>query len=316
MESFPKIKDSSGRIMRKLRISLLDACNYRCFYCMPEEVKFMPKKAWLTKNEIVYMTKALSEIGMSQVRLTGGEPFLRTDCIEIIRGLSELNLERIGVTTNGFFLEDNLNALKGSMCKNINISLDSLNTEKFNRIAKKDAFSRVVKAILSAKNMGFNVKINTVLMRGINFDEIEDFVEFSAINGIEIRFLEMMKIGQANTLFEKHFTTAAEAIKKIRQKFDIKMKAMDFDSTSFNYEVSNGANIGFIASESKPFCNSCSRLRLSASGFLRSCLMVNAGANLRGLSASEIQESLLKTIEFKPKARVDKIEQNMYQIGG
>ena len=170
-----KLIDSYGRRIRKLRVSLLDACNFRCFYCMPEDVKFKSHKDWLSTEEILNISSLMVGYGVEQIRLTGGEPLMRKGFREIVTGLSDLPLQKLGFTTNGFYLERELDFLKDTNCKHINISLDSLNEDKFNVITRKKSFHKVYPAILKAANSGLKVKVNTVLLKGINDNEILDF---------------------------------------------------------------------------------------------------------------------------------------------
>lgn len=308
--------DDYGRRIRKLRVSLLDACNFRCFYCMPEDAVFSKTEDLLTVEEIESICKTLVDSGLEQIRLTGGEPTMRKDFREIVSRISSLNLKKLGLTTNGFLLGKHLDFLAQTKCKYINLSLDSLQKDRFNKITYRTSFETVMKSILKAKEMGFVVKINTVLMKGVNDDEILDFVNFSAKHDIEVRFLEMMKIGQACNPKNDLFLSADEAKSEIKSRFKLKIENVDLDSTSYNYSCSNGARIGFIASESKPFCNSCSRWRLSAKGMLRACLMKNEGVNLRGVDQSSYDDLLNKLLEMKPITRIEKVNQDMYQIGG
>jgi cyclic pyranopterin phosphate synthase len=311
-----KLIDSYNRNIHKLRVQLTDACNFRCFYCMPENIKFKKKSELLSVNEITAICSVLNEMGIDEIRVTGGEPTIRDEFEEIIVNLSLLPLKKLGLTTNGFNLSDKLNFLKNTNCRNINVSLDSLNEAKFNKITKSNYFQQVLNSILKARDLGFAVKINTILFRGINDDEVFDFIRFSAENDIEIRFLELMKIGPAYEMNPELFIPASETIKIIKEKEQLFREKVSIDSTSFNYKTSSGARIGFIASESKPFCMTCSRLRLSATGKLRACLMSENGLDLRYKNKEEYREILYNVMAMKPSGRIDHIDQPMNQIGG
>lgn len=308
--------DSHLRKIRKLRVSLTDMCNFRCFYCMPKNVKFTPKSQLLSAEEIGQICGALVEHGLTQIRVTGGEPTLRADFDEIMTRLSQLPIEKIAVTSNGFYLEGHLQHLYSIGCRHLNISLDSLSKEKFNQITNSKGFERVYNAILAAKEMGFHVKVNVLLLKGVNDEELIDFVEFSSKTDIEVRFLEMIKIGLGCKYHDLHFISAGEALNRIQRHEHLTAVEDDFDSTSFSFMTASGAKIGFIASETKPFCASCSRLRLTATGALRACLMSDKGVNLRGISVEEYPSLLRKVIEMKPMDRVENCSQNIYQIGG
>ena len=312
-----KLIDSYKRHLHKLRVQLTDACNFRCFYCLPQNAKFKPKSELLTPKEIFDICSALNkDFGIDEIRLTGGEPTLRSEFAEIVDFLSVLPLKKFGLTTNGYNLEQLLPLLKSSNCTNINVSLDSLRQDSFNNITSNKYFKTVYSSILKAKEMDFNIKVNTVLLRGVNDHEIFDFINFSAKYGIEVRFLELMKIGQAYKNNNELFISAGEVIDKIKQREILTPVKVSRDSTSFRYNTSSGGKIGFIASESRPFCGSCSRLRLSATGKLRACLMSQAGTNLRGISPNGYKEILEQVIAMKPYERIDYIEQPMYEIGG
>lgn len=316
MESKSILVDAHGRQIHKLRVQLTDACNFRCFYCMPLTPEFLPSSELLSSNELINLCAALVDFGIDEIRVSGGEPTLRKDFEEIIDGLSGLSLRKLGLTTNGFLLETKLDFLKQTQCQHINISLDSLRVERFYKITRTGHFEKVYKAVLQAKAQGFKVKVNTVVMRGINDDEIMDFVRFSAEHDIEVRFLELMKIGCANIHHNLNFMPARQVIKRIEEFESLLPQPVARDSTAFNFTTSSGARIGFIASESQSFCSSCSRLRLTATGKLRACIMSESAVNLRGVPQGQFPEILRTVLKMKPWSRIDYIEQPMYQIGG
>ncbi len=308
--------DPVGRRIRKLRVSLLDACNFRCFYCMPEDTKFMNSSRLLSPSEISNIVSTLLGYGIDQVRLTGGEPLLRKEFRDIVLRLSELNLKKLSVTTNGYYLSQHLEFLKNTKCKNINISLDSLNKDKFNLIARRDGFENVYSATVAAAKMEFAVKVNVVMLKGVNDQEVFDFIQFAADHNIEVRFLEIMKIGQACGKQDSMFISAQEVINRISSKYKLIRQSVESDSTSFNFVTESGARIGFIASESQPFCQSCSRWRLSADGFLRACLMSEKGYSLRGVPREEQEVLFRSLLKLKPTSRIKSVDNLMNQIGG
>jgi cyclic pyranopterin phosphate synthase len=311
--------DSEGRRLKKLRLNLLDACNMRCLYCMPIDQKFKKINSLLSPIEISNIVANLKRFGIEEVRLTGGEPLLHPKFKSIVKELSQLGLKKLGLTTNAILLNENLGFLKENGVSSINISFDSLNPASFEFITKTDQFEEVKAAILKAKAMGFNVKLNTVMLKNINFEEVDNFLHFSAQNDIEVRFLELMKIGEALQYFDRHFVSADEAISRISRTWNLNKVEMPTDSTSFNYlATKNGklAKIGFIASESKPFCNGCSRLRLSNQGTLRPCIMINEGPNLNNLAPENYELTLNELIEKKPKTRLHSTNFKMNEIGG
>jgi cyclic pyranopterin phosphate synthase len=316
MESRSILADAHGRQIHKLRVQLTDACNFRCFYCMPLTPRFLPSAALLSSTELLAICSALVGYGIDEIRVSGGEPTLSKDFEAIIEGLSGLPLRKLGLTTNGFLLEGKLDFLKQTRCQHINLSLDSLRAQRFHKITRTRSFEKVYKAVLQAKANGFHVKVNVVVMRGINDDEIMDFVRFSADHDVEVRFLELMKIGCSNQNHSRNFVPALEIIKKIEESEVLSPQSVNRDSTSFNFTTASGARLGFIASESQAFCSFCSRLRLTAAGKLRACIMSEAGVNLRGVPREEYQGILKTVLKMKPLSRLDHIEQPMYQIGG
>ena len=341
-----RLIDPYGRLIHKLRVQITDACNFRCFYCIPQRAQFTPSQDLLSVLELMEICSGLVEFGIDEMRISGGEPTLRKDFSEIVKGLSELPVERLGVTTNGFFLKDNLSMLRKTKCRHINISLDSLNHNNFGLITKTDYFQEVLDNVLLSKRMGFHVKVNMVVLRGINDHEIFDFIEFSARHNIEVRFLELMRIGPYYKNHAQLFVSAQELnepprskltgypqqtakrkrsklrgiipkeIKKIEERDVLEPQSVNCDSTSFNFCTSSGAMIGFIASESQSFCGFCSRLRLTATGKLRACIMSEDGVNLRGVPKEKYPEVLKTVLRMKPLERLEHIEQPMYQIGG
>lgn len=313
--------DAHGRTMKKLRLNLLDACNMRCRYCMPEDQTFKKLKDLLTPLQMKDIVSNLIPYGVDEVRLTGGEPLMHPQFKEIIKELSTLNLRKLSVTTNAILLNEHLDFLEENNVKSVNVSLDSLQAESFHYITRKDVFNEVMSAILNAKARGFNVKINCVMLKNINYEEIENFLTFSAQNDIEVRFLEMMKIGQALQYYDRHFVSAEEAITNIITNWELTKIQMPKDSTSFNYIAKNSSNgdiakIGFIASESKPFCNDCSRLRLSNQGTLRPCIMINEGPNLTDVTVDNYELILNELINKKPFTRLEGTTHQMNEIGG
>jgi GTP 3',8-cyclase len=308
--------DGYGRTIRKLRISLLDACNFRCFYCMPPDPVFMPWVSLLPASEIVAISRELNRLGIREMRLTGGEPTVRRDFDAIVRGLSELELDSLGLTTNGLLLDTKLDLLESSACRSINVSLDSLRPDRFAGITGMPRFGAVHANILRARDRGFRVKVNVVVCRGTNEDELVDFANFSAREGITVRFLELMRIGPRHRDFEALSVTAAEMIAALSERFRLEPVEVAADSTAFVYRTDHGAQLGFIASESRPFCGDCSRLRLSATGHLRACLMSERGLDVRGLSPEQLRRALHAVMAMKPAGRPGHVAQPMYQIGG
>lgn len=302
--------DQHGRRIKKLRVSLTDKCNLRCHYCMPVDQIFMDESKYLPVDELVEIVSELKSMGLEEVRLTGGEPLMRKSFSQIVNELGKLNLKKIGLTTNGIYLDKYLDVLKSNRVFFLNISLDSLNEENFKKITLGNHLKKVIANIRLAVKEGFVVKINTVLMKGINDHEILDFVKFSEDESVEVRFLELMRIGHARPEQNEQFISAAETMKVMGP---LKTVTVPHDSTSFNFVTENGGQIGFIASESQPFCGQCSRWRLSADGILRACLLKDDGLSVRTNNRSEIYQALLG---MKPISRPLEVSHSMNAIGG
>lgn len=307
------LTDHFGRKIRKLRLSLTDKCNLRCHYCMPVDQVFMDESKYMTTSEMVEVVKELQGLGLEEVRLTGGEPLMRKSFPEIIEKLSGLGLKKLAITTNGIYLDKYLELLKRNRIFHLNISLDSLDTDNFKKITKGNHLPRIISNIRQAVSLGFVVKINTVIMRGVNDHEVMDFVKFSEEESVEVRFLELMRIGHANSEQEKQFITARELVQRIKEEHKLTTVTMPLDSTSYNFVTENGGQVGFIASESEPFCGQCSRWRLSADGILRACLFKDDGRSVRVENRQEIYQELLG---MKPVFRPREVGHSMNAIGG
>jgi len=308
--------DSYGRKIRKLRISLTDKCNLRCHYCMPLDATFMDEQRYLSVDDYAQVVEDLCKFGLEEVRITGGEPLLRKSFKSLVEKIGSLPLKKIGLTTNAVLLHKYIEDLLEHRVHHINISLDSLNEDRFNKITRSKNFKKVLENISLAKSAGLNIKINTVLMKGVNDDEIFDFIEFSRELEIPIRFLEFMRIGHGRQEQEDQFISAPEIIKNIKKKYEMNLISSEIDSTSVNYRLCNGAEIGFIASESMPFCGHCSRWRLSCDGMIKACLLKSEGLSIKGLESKEREEVYYELLGMKPFLRPKEVSHQMNSIGG
>ena len=308
--------NSYQRPLTKLRVSLLDACNFGCVYCMPPSAAFLKKEDYLSADEIIRIVGNLVEYGVEEVRLTGGEPTLRSDLPVIVDKLGKLFLKKISITTNASRLLQFLPALAEGPCRSINISLDSLEPSNFKKITNHDGLGRVFDAIERARALGFKIKVNMVVMKGLNHHEIINFVRFAEREQIEVRFLEVMNIGVVRPHFGQWYYSGRDMLREIERQFTISSVDMPGDSTAQVFTTSKGGRIGLIASESMPFCASCSRLRLSSKGVLRACLMKEDGKNLRGVPREEYGPLLQEIAAMKPLTRIKEILEPMHQIGG
>jgi len=308
--------DPHGRPLRKLRISLTEACNFRCLYCMAPDQSDPPSTGLLPPAEVHRLAGILVDLGVEAIRLTGGEPTVRREFGEIARSFHDLSAEK-GLTTNGHRLESVVPDLVAGGFRSVNVSLDSLDPANFRRIARAGDLGRVLDGIRAARAAGLRVKLNCVVLRGINDHEIPAFHDFSADTGIEIRFLEMMRIGPARALQADHFLSTASILQALESHAglldDLPAAA---DSTVFRKRSRAGAFLGFMASETDAFCGTCSRLRLSARGILHPCLFRDDGTDLRGASETEIRERIRKVAPLKPVHRLPDIARPMHSIGG
>lgn len=310
------LTDTHGRTIRKLRLSLTDRCNLRCNYCMPLDATFMPESKYLSPAECEEIVAELCDYGLEELRLTGGEPLMRKSFEEIIERLSKLPLRKIGMTTNAVFLGRHLPSLKRNRVQHLNISLDTLKPDLFKSITHGSRLPQVIENIRAAVSMGFHVKINTVAMRGVNDSEFFDLAEFSKELGVELRFLELMRIGFACESQANQFISAGEIMKRLQERYELRPVRTERDSTSFNYQSPCGAQLGFIASESQAFCGHCSRWRLSADGVMRACLLKDAGLSIKGMHSEERAAAYQEVLGMKPFMRPKEVAHRMNAIGG
>ncbi len=268
--------DGFGRRHNNLRISVTDRCNLRCSYCMPEDVVFMDRAELLTFEEIAHFVRVAAPLGIDKVRLTGGEPLMRRELPKLVSLIAEIpGIADVGLTTNGLLLTDQARALHDAGLRRINISLDTLRPDRFRQLARRDGLDKVLVGIEAAKQVGFDpVKINAVIIRGVNDSEVVPLARYARENGLEMRFIEYMPIGAEKWEREKVYF-AHEMLDQLGEAFGAIDPAPDQDprapAQDFVY-ADGGGRIGLIASVSRPFCLSCNRLRLTADGKIRNCL--------------------------------------------
>ncbi|XP_026537241.1 molybdenum cofactor biosynthesis protein 1 isoform X1 [Notechis scutatus] len=296
------LTDSFGRQHNYLRISLTEKCNLRCQYCMPEEgVQLTPKSELLSTQEIITLARLFVKEGVDKIRLTGGEPLIRPDVVDIIAQLRKLEgLKTISVTTNGINLARLLPRLKEAGLDAINISLDTLIPAKFEFIVRRKGFHKVMEGIHKALELGYNpVKVNCVIMRGLNEDELLDFVSFTEKQPLDVRFIEYMPFDGNKWDFKK-MVSYKEMLDTIKQKWpDLKkLPCEEASSTAKAYKVPNfQGKVSFITSMSEHFCGSCNRLRITADGNLKVCLFGNSEVSLRDhLRCNASEEELMQII--------------------
>lgn len=322
--------DTFGRVHTYLRISLTERCNLRCTYCMPEDgVELSPKSHILTFEEIERLAKLFVNAGVNKIRLTGGEPLVRKDVELLVERIGRIpGVETLAITTNGLLLPKKLPRLQAAGVNLLNISLDTLDAHKFEQITRRRGFDRVLDAIEDAVQLGYDpVKVNCVVMRGINDDELEAFVALTEERPIEVRFIEYMPF-QGNGWNDAKFIPYSEMLGRLENRFTLIRCADGPTDTSKTFQVPGfQGRVGFITSMSDEFCSSCNRLRLTADGALKVCLFGNAEVSLRdliraGAGDDELMEAIENAVRRKKKAHaglhqlVDLENRPMILIGG
>lgn len=307
------LRDAHNRTIRDLRVSLTDRCNFRCFYCLPNgEPPLARKDTILTFEEIAYITEVFVSLGIEKVRLTGGEPLIRKDVPNLVARLSRLKpgLRDLALTTNGFDFPRHAVALKAAGLDRVTISLDSLEREKFIDITGVDALERVYAAIKSARTLGFEpVKINAVIVRGRNDDEVVDFARLAREHDLSMRFIEFMPLDSGHEWGREMVVSGREIRDAINAAYPLKLKRPSRGSeTAWRYEFADGAKgeIGIIAPVTEMFCGACSRMRLTADGQIRTCLFSTTEHNLRdvvrsGATRQEIIEFIENVVSKKER---------------
>jgi cyclic pyranopterin phosphate synthase len=295
------LRDSFGRAIRDLRVSLTDRCNFRCFYCLPHgEPPIAPKEQMLSYEEIEYVCEIFVSLGIEKLRLTGGEPMLRRDIETIIEKLSKLKsrgLIDLALTTNGYFLPERAQALKTAGLDRVTISVDSLKGDVFKRMTGVDVLDKVLAGIAAAKAAGLEpIKINAVIVRGHNENEVADFAAFAREHNVKMRFIEFMPLDSGHEWSRADVVSGKEIRERINERFPlVKVNVERGSETSARYGFADGApgEIGIIAPVTEPFCGACSRIRLTADGQIRTCLFSTVEHSLRdvvrsGASRAEI----------------------------
>lgn len=306
------LKDSYNRPIRDLRVSLTDRCNFRCFYCLPHgEPPIAPKEQMLSFEEIDYVCEIFVALGIEKLRLTGGEPMLRRDIETIIQKLARLKpsgLRDLALTTNGYYLPDRAQSLKDAGLDRVTISLDSLKRDVFKRMTGVDVLDKVLAGIDAAKKAGLEpIKINAVIVRGHNEDEVADFAAFARDYDVKMRFIEFMPLDSGHEWAREDVVSGKEIRDRISERFPlVRVDVARGSDTSSRYRFADGApgEIGIIAPVTEPFCGACSRIRLTADGQIRTCLFSTVEHSLRdvvrsGASRAEIIEYIHSVIMKK-----------------
>lgn len=293
------MKDRFGRNITYLRISVTDLCNLRCKYCMPESgVKSLCHSDILSIEEIVEIVKVASKNGIKKIRLTGGEPLVRRGFINLCKQISKIDeIEDIAITTNGVYLKSMADELFENKVRRINFSLDTLVKEKYNDITRRNDFDKTMESLFYVIKKGFKVKINVVLIGGFNDDEIQDFVNLANDYDLEVRFIELMQIGETANWSKDKFVSNKIVLEKVPE--------LEFDGVSGVAKIykikGQRGRIGLISPISCSFCEDCNRIRLTSDGKLKPCLHSRDEINLKGLSGEELEEVFKRGIYEKPE---------------
>ncbi len=325
--------DSHGRVLRDLRVSVTDRCNFRCLYCLPETEaaqnfyrghwarmpnpapiaqQWVPKSNILAFEEIERVVRLFVSRGIKKIRLTGGEPLLRHDIEGLVARIAKIpGIEDLALTTNGFLFAQKARALRDAGLRRVSFSMDSLDRDNFKKMTGRDALAEVLASIRLARELGFNpVKVNAVIIRDINDHEIEALAEFAREQGLCFRFIEFMPLDSARAWQKEMVVPGGEILRRIRARFELTPVASDNpSSTSKRWRFAENPNseIGIISPVSEPFCGHCNRIRLTADGKVRTCLFSVAEHDLRGLlrggSTDEQISEWLNGVVWQKEAR-------------
>jgi GTP 3',8-cyclase len=292
------LKDTLGRALKDLRISVTDRCNFRCSYCMPlDKYEWIDRHEILTFEEITRLSRIFVHLGVEEIRITGGEPLLRHGLESLVSQLAMIDgLKDLSLTTNASMLREKAALLSQSGLKRINVSLDTIHPDKFLLMTRRDDLTQVLEGLAAARKQGMNpIKINTVVQRGVNENDVLELVEFSRKNGFWTRFIEYMDVGNSNDWVSAKMVSKAEILEKIHAKYPLKeIGRHDESAPAVNYEfLDGGGNVGVIASVTEPFCTGCTRARLTADGKLVMCLFADVSFDLKGILRSGADDAAL-----------------------
>lgn len=316
--------DNFGRRINYLRISVTDLCNLRCSYCMPEKgIEKKEHKDIMGLEEIGNIIRTAVKLGISKVRVTGGEPLVRKGLVPMIGSISGLDgLKDLTLTTNGILLKDYADSLKKAGLNRVNISLDTLDSEKYKKITRCGKLDDVLEGIRAAKEAKLlPIKINIVLIGGFNDDEIEEFINLTIKDDIEVRFIELMPLGEASSWPKESFISNEEVIHKVPRLIQMPFKGHGTVARMYKLPDSKG-KVGLISPVSSHFCSYCNRVRVTPDGRLKSCLHSSQEINLKGANPRELERLLIEGMLAKPSrhnmgtVHSTETHRNMNEIGG
>ncbi|MCF6214000.1 MAG: GTP 3',8-cyclase MoaA [Flavobacteriaceae bacterium] len=327
-----KLTDKFGRQISYLRLAVTDRCNFRCQYCMPAQgAAIVDRKELLTFKEMYRVTRVLSELGVDKVRLTGGEPFVRRDFINFLESLAfNDKLKSINLTTNGALVGKYIDTLEALGITNVNLSIDSLNKEKFNTITHRNAFDDVYNTLQNLQQSNINLKLNVVVIPDVNTNEIIDFIALTKNQDLAVRFIEEMPFNGKGLRETEQVWNSATILNHIQSHYkDIEQLAHKTSATSNNYRVKGyRGSFGIIPAFTRTICHDCNRIRITATGLFKNCLFDDGVFNVRdfirnGASDNDLKKLFIETVSQKPKngfvaeaARDNKVSESMSSIGG
>lgn len=313
------MRDRYNRNISYMRISVTDLCNSRCQYCMPDGgVDKKCHSEILSYEEIINITKAAAKFGISKIRLTGGEPLVRRNIVELCRGINEIEgIEEICITTNAILLKPMAQELWDAGVRRLNISMDSLNEEKYREITRNGDLNKALEGLHEAIKLGFRIKLNCVLIGGFNDDEIIDMVNLTKNHDIQVRFIELMQIGETANWSKDKFMSNTDVLDRVPE-----LEAMDTEGVAKTYRVPGWkGSVGLISPVSSCFCEDCNRIRLTSDGKMKPCLHSYDEISLKGLEGEELEAAVEAAIFNKPERHhldemASESARNMNRIGG
>jgi GTP 3',8-cyclase len=305
------IRDALDRPLRNLRLSVTDRCNLRCQYCMPEEeYVWLPRNDVLSFEEMAQLVDVFADLGVDKVRLTGGEPLLRRDLDHLVRMLADNpRLRDLALTTNGVLLAEQADALRSAGLHRVTVSLDTLRESRFRLLTRRDTHARVLEGVAAVARSGWpGLKIDTVVMRGVNEDELVDLVEYAGGVGAEVRFIEYMDVGGATHWSMERVVSRREMLEQLTARYGAIAPIVEESSAPADrFRLPDGRVFGIISSTTEPFCRACDRSRLTADGLWYLCLYATRGLDLRGaLRAGASRDELLGLIRTTWQGRRDR----------
>lgn len=322
-----KLEDNQGRRFEKLRISLLNSCNFSCVYCVGENftdtaaqsLSMATTEQSLTPDELIKLIESVHQLThLKSIRLTGGEPLLYANLFPLIHQIQEIGISDIRLTTNAYYLKEKAEKLFETGVKSVNISIDAVDQEVFSSISRHPNTARVFSGIEAALKAGMNVKLNAVIMRGKNDSQIVPLLDYATSLGVKIRYLELMKMGHLYHSENGLFFPEKEILSAIQSKYQIEQMQRETAETAHYWRASNGGVFGIIANESTPFCHDCNRLRMDSNGIFYGCLSNAHGEKLAPYidDSEKLAEKLSGLLRLKQPVKFHGSELSMRNIGG